>query len=61
MKDYQPHPIALDTPMVAFLNDIARKYDLPDTGKAVRCLIAYAREHPDKLDDIFGETRCVGC
>jgi hypothetical protein len=27
----------------------------------VRCLVNYARENPDRLDDIFGEVRCLDC
>ena len=61
MKDLQPHPIALDAAMVAFLEEAAQKYKLPDAGKAVRCLINYARENPDKCDEIFDEVRCVDC
>jgi hypothetical protein len=61
MKDYQPRPIDLDSTMVDFLEDAAKKYDLPDMGKAIRCLINYARENPGKQDDIFDEIRCVGC
>ena len=34
---------------------------LPDMGKAVRCLIDYARENPDKQADIFGEVHCQDC
>jgi hypothetical protein len=37
------------------------KYGLADVGKAVRCLVNYARENPDRLDDIFGEIRCLDC
>ena len=33
------------------------EYSLPDTGKAVRCLINYARENPDKSNGI--STRSV--
>ena len=58
MKDYQPHPIDLDAAMVEFLQEAAKAYSLPDAGKAVRCLINYVRENPDKRDEIFGEVRC---
>jgi len=61
MKDYQPRPIELDSTMVEFLQEAAKKYDLMDMGKAVRCLVNYARENPDKQDDIFSEIRCIGC
>jgi hypothetical protein len=61
MKDFSPHTIELETAKVEFLEKIANTYALPDAGKAIRCLINYAREHPDKLDEIFGEVRCVDC
>ncbi len=61
MKDATLHPIELESEKVKFLEQMAEKYGLADTGKAVRCLINYAREHPDRLDDIFGEIRCADC
>jgi hypothetical protein len=61
MKDLSPHTIQLESEKVRFLEEMAEKYGLPDSGKAVRCLINYARENPDKLDDIFGEIRCLDC
>jgi hypothetical protein len=61
MKDYQPRPIAIDSSMMEYLQEAAAKYDLSDVGKAVRCLINFARENPDKQDEIFNEIRCAGC
>ena len=61
MKDYTPQPIELDSEMVAYLEEAAKEYSLPDAGKAVRCLINYARENPEKHAEIFDEVRCVGC
>jgi hypothetical protein len=61
MKDYQPHAIELDATMLEYLQAAAREYGLPDADKAVRCLINYARENPDKRDEIFAEVRCTGC
>jgi hypothetical protein len=61
MKDYTPRPIELDSEMVAYLEEVAKKYDLPDIGKAVRCLVNYARENDLKRDEIFSEVRCMGC
>ena len=61
MKDFTPQPIELDSSMVEYLTEMATKYSLPDLGKAVRCLINYAREHPDKGNEIFDEVRCMGC
>ena len=61
MKDYAPRPIDLDSSMVEYLEEVAKKYSLTDPGKAVRCLINYARENPDKGNEIFDEVRCQGC
>ena len=61
MKDYQNRPIELDAPQLHFLEEMARKYGLPDVGKAIRCLVNYARENEDKRNDIFDEIRCSGC
>lgn len=58
MKDYTPHPIDLDAPMVEYLEEVARTYNLPDIGKAVRCLINYVGENPDRRDEIFKVIRC---
>ena len=61
MKDYQNRAIELDAPQLEFLEEMARNYGLPDVGKAVRCLVNFAREAPDKRDEIFNEIRCTGC
>jgi hypothetical protein len=61
MKDFTPLPIELDSSMVEYLNEMSTKYSLPDMGKAVRCLINYARENPEKSNEIFDEVRCLGC
>ena len=61
MKDYAPRPIDLDSSMVEYLEEVAKKYSLSDPGKAVRCLFNYARENPDKSNEIFDEVRCTGC
>jgi hypothetical protein len=61
MKDASPRPIALESSQLQFLEDAAKKFGLPDMGKAVRCLVNYAREHPDKHAEIFDEIRCTDC
>ena len=61
MKDYSARPIELDSEMVDYLEQAARQHSLPDISKAVRCLINYARENPDRRDEIFNEIRCLGC
>jgi hypothetical protein len=61
MKDQKPFTVDLESGKVQFLEEMARRYGLPDPGKAVRCLINYAREHPDRHDEIFAEVRCLDC
>lgn len=61
MKDFQTRSLELDRAMITFLEQTTQKYGLPDIGKAVRCLVNYARENPDKADEIFGEVRCLEC
>jgi len=61
MKDATAVTIELESAKVRFLEEMARKYSLSDSGKALRCLINYARENPDRLDEIFAEVRCVDC
>lgn len=61
MSELQKHEIPLKPAMVEFLNDIAKTYGLDDAGKAMRCLVNYARDNPDKRDDIFSEIRCLDC
>jgi hypothetical protein len=40
---------------------MANTYRLEDIGKAVRCLVNYARENPDRHEEIFGQVRCLDC
>ena len=61
MKDPTPQTIELESEKVKFLEEMSTKYGLGDIGKAVRCLVNYARENPDRLDDIFAEIRCLDC
>ena len=61
MKDYSAQPIQLSPDMVAYLEAAAKQYSLSDMSKAVRCLINYARENPDRRGEIFDEVRCLGC
>ena len=60
-KDKQPYTVELDQQKVEFLEEMAKKYGLPDMGKAVRCLIDHARENPALQEAIFNEIHCVDC
>ena len=61
MKDAVSHAVELETEKVDFLKEMVETYSLPDMGKAIRCLINYARENPDKREAIFAEVRCLDC
>ena len=61
MKEFTAYPIDLDPPRMQFLQEMAAKHQLTDPGKAIRCLINYARENPDKHAVIFEEVRCLDC
>ncbi len=60
-KDATSYPIELESEKVDFLRQVAERYQLPDMGKAVRCLVNYARDNPERLDDIFRDERCLDC
>ncbi|MGH9409700.1 MAG: hypothetical protein ACRD1V_09635 [Vicinamibacterales bacterium] len=61
MKDAKPYSVELDSEKLRFLETMALKHGLPDAGKAMRCLINYARGHADKHADMFDEVRCLDC
>jgi hypothetical protein len=61
VKDLSPRTIELSSPQLEFLEQMAQQHGLGDAGKAVRCLVNYARENPERLDEIFGEVRCLDC
>lgn len=61
MKDATPHAIELATEQVRFLKEMADRHQLTDIGKAVRCLVNYARETPEAHAAIFSEVRCLDC
>jgi len=61
MKDTVSQAVELGTEKIDFLREIVEAYSLPDTAKAIRCLIDYARDNPDKRDAIFAEVRCLDC
>lgn len=61
MKDLAEFTVELDRVQYAFLEEMAKKYDLPDASKALRCLVNYAREETARRDDIFAQVRCLDC
>jgi hypothetical protein len=61
MKDLQSHTVEIDGSQMEFLNQMVAEFGLPDVGKAIRCLVNYAREEPGQRDAIFQEIRCLEC
>lgn len=61
MSDRSPVSVDLKPGQKEFLEQMARAHGLDDLGKAVRCLVNYARENPDTQSVIFDEVRCVDC
>jgi hypothetical protein len=60
-RDKSMYTFELEPEMVAFMEQMTTKYDLPDVSKAMRCLINYARGVETARDDIFEEIRCYSC
>ena len=44
-----------------YLEAMAKKHHLPDSSKALRCLITFAMEETDHESSIFSEIRCTNC
>ena len=61
MSELQTREFQLKPGQAEFLEQSAKQFNLDDAGKALRCLINYARENPDKTPDIFSEVRCLDC
>lgn len=61
MSDRETREVPLKPEMIHYLDEVTKAYKLDDAGKAIRCLVNYARENPDKRDEIFGEMRCLDC
>ncbi|MFO0946947.1 MAG: hypothetical protein U1D30_13540 [Planctomycetota bacterium] len=53
--------VELNDSMIAFLEEMARTYNLPSMDKAIRCLVNYARDVPERRGDIFEDVRCLDC
>ena len=57
----QEYEIELKEFQKEYLSNMAEKYDLPDMGKAIRCLIDYAIDDDSLEVDIFKLERCHSC
>jgi hypothetical protein len=60
MSAMQSREIQLKPEQAAYLDEAVQAFKIEDAGKAIRILINYARENPDKRDEIFGDIHCTG-
>ncbi len=60
-QDTQTIEVELKAGQVEYLQAMAQQYAIPDAGKAIRCLIDYARSTPEQERAIFEVIRCLGC
>ena len=60
MSVMQSREIQLKPDQAAYIDEAVKAFNLDDAGKAVRILINYARENPDKRNEIFGDVHCTG-
>jgi len=60
MSAFENRQIELKPDQIAYLDEAVKAFGIENAGKAVRILINYARENPDKRNDIFGDIHCTG-
>ena len=53
--------VELKEQQLEYLDTMAKKHNLPDRSKALRCLITFATQEADHEASIFTEIRCVNC
>lgn len=46
--------------LLRMLDEAVKRYDLPDRGKALRCVLDYVAADGD-WDEIFDQVRCLRC
>ena len=46
---------------ITYLEEMANEHNLPDSSKALRCLITYAMEKTEQEATILDEVRCANC
>jgi hypothetical protein len=61
MSDKQTLTVELTTGQTDYLKAMVTEFALPDEGKAIRCLINFARTEPKQAESIFGQVRCIEC
>ena len=61
MSDTEATTLELKAHQIAYLDEMAKKYDLPDRSKALRVLITFAIQSSEQETSIFSEIRCSSC
>lgn len=61
MSDKKTYSVELKEEQWAYLSSMAKKYDLEDASKAIRCLVDFARVETKREKELFDEVRCLGC
>ena len=61
MTEKTNETIPLNSTKIEILEEMVKSYELPNIGKAVRCLVDFARAHPEQQASIFSEIRCHDC
>lgn len=61
MSIKEVYSIELNETQYQCLEQMVEKYSLEDVSKAVRCLVNYLRDEPDKQEAVFEQIRCLDC
>ncbi len=57
----EEHTLLLKPIQYEYLQKMAKKYNLEDESKALRCLISFALQETQHESTIFEEIRCLNC
>ncbi len=61
MAENVPTTLELKENQLEYLDAMAKKHNLPDRSKTLRCLITFAMQETEQEASIFTETRCTNC
>ncbi len=61
MAENEPTTLELKENQLDYLDSMAKKHNLPDRSKALRCLITFAMQETEHEASIFTKTRCMNC
>jgi len=61
MADNVSETLELKECHLEYLDEMIKKYDLPDRSKALRCLVTFAMNETQQEASIFTKIRCSNC